>query len=874
MFGALRCVHCPLVLFLLLLRPALGYAADDRPPDEANRGSSTTETTGGAPKSHPLSAQSQCEARTINYITHGLPQFCLTSAWSSPTATLNATSLGAPHHATGTTSTSTSAQVADADASSAQSAEAPGGSEEPGAGRFMSFEDWKELMLKQSGQDPQDLRIQRKGAEQPVGERGTPELANSVLGEEGEVNLSFGTIMDGQPREKPTETSQEIGHDNQDELVLAQDGRPFIHRSTDAGKTGKERFSYASFDAGATVLKTGKATKNAKAILVENKDTYMLLECATQNNFVIVELSDDILVDTIVLANFEFFSSMVRHFRVSVSDRYPLKMEKWRTLGTFEARNSRDIQPFLVENPQIWAKYLRIEFLSNYGNEFYCPISLLRVHGSRMLDSWKESETGTEEDSHEVGDDVPQALPSEDQSTEVKEGEASHSHELLRKQDLAEAGLCLLSSHPLFILPHEKSMCDAYVPGINETLQKIQSEPSITHSAVHEDGPVDSHNTEKNTKTHQAPDLGDKVAMPSSLTSPNPTKIGPRMNHTSTASDDHVSASRDSPASTQSQTEGSSGPMATSTIKSPSSASSGGRSRSMTPTGPSVASPTVQEGFFNAITKRLHQVESNLTLSLKYTEDQSRQLQDALRTAEQKHATTVSRFLENLNQTVLAELRSVRDQYDQIWQSTIIALDTQREQSQRDIVALSTRLNLLADEVVFQKRMAIVQAVLLLSCLSLVLFSRGVSISSMNVPLDPSSASPYSSPSSSPRYRRGRNTLLSLAGTDLAEDSGPQVRRNGLETQFGIDGRVASSDREYVQSVQFPSAPIAQAETPVEYERLSPPLSQASSGDITSIDAVATRYENPMVSLRRETVRQQSTAKKPLPALPEVPAFP
>ncbi|PHH69688.1 hypothetical protein CDD80_6562 [Ophiocordyceps camponoti-rufipedis] len=191
--------------------------------------------------------------------------------------------------------------------------------------------------------------------------------------------------------------SRERAEDITDTAPLSYDDA-VVRRSKDAGKTCKERFSYASFDAGATVLKSAAGAKNARAILVENKDSYMLLECAVPLKYVIVELSDDILVDTVVVANFEFFSSMIRHFRVSVSDRYPVKVDKWRELGVFEARNSRDIQPFLVKDPQIWAKYIRIEFLTHYGNEYYCPVSLLRVHGSRMLDSWKDSETGREED--------------------------------------------------------------------------------------------------------------------------------------------------------------------------------------------------------------------------------------------------------------------------------------------------------------------------------------------------------------------------------------------------------------------------------------------------------------------------------------------
>ncbi|GJC95472.1 sad1 unc domain protein [Colletotrichum higginsianum] len=120
------------------------------------------------------------------------------------------------------------------------------------------------------------------------------------------------------------------------------------------------------------------------------------------------------------------------------------------------------------------------------------------------------------------------------------------------------------------------------------------------------------------------------------------------------------------------------------------------------------ASPTVQESFFKAVSKRLQYLESNVSLSLKYIEDQSRSLQETQLLAERKQLSRIDVFLDSLNHTVLSELRAVRQQYDQIWQSTVIALESQREQSQRETVALSSRLNILADEVVFQKRMAIV----------------------------------------------------------------------------------------------------------------------------------------------------------------------
>ena len=108
-------------------------------------------------------------------------------------------------------------------------------------------------------------------------------------------------------------------------------------------KHPKERFNFASFDCGAVVMSTNKGAKSATSILQESKDQYLLNVCEAPEKFVVVELCEEILVDTVVLANYEFFSSAMRTFRVSVSNRYPPKKD-WTPIGTFEAKNSRDAQ--------------------------------------------------------------------------------------------------------------------------------------------------------------------------------------------------------------------------------------------------------------------------------------------------------------------------------------------------------------------------------------------------------------------------------------------------------------------------------------------------------------------------------------------------
>lgn len=702
----------------------------------------------------PLASPEICESKTINYITHTLPQQCLRTSWTAaPTATVDVTAASAP--ATSTAAAGQSTETAPSDDAqqkqpSGQEKAAPKQEQEPedpdnqdfATSSFMSFEEWKEMMLRKSGQDPANIKgrkpIEHRAERDPVIAHGEFD----GIGEEGEISLDFDALS-----EKVSEiTSSSAGEapphtktDVKEEPVLYDDGKTQYYRSKDAGKTCKERFSYSSFDAGATVLKTNSGAKNAKAILVENKDSYMLLECRNKNKFVIVELSDDILVDTVVLANFEFFSSMIRKFRVSVSDRYPVKLDKWVDLGTFEARNSRDIQPFLVEHPQIYTKYIRIEFLTHYGTEYYCPVSLLRVHGTRMLDSWKEHEQdqGPDDELEQIDAATQESVVEANQTAEpapVEPVPSNVTEESKPKvQDFAETGLS--PWQPLFQYDLFQPTCALRSPTTGKptpVLPNMGDNASI--AAAH--GETVSVQPPKASIAQETPKLnGSSVPASSQSTStqsqstglsssPVPASSTPPQQAASNSN----SSTASSPSSKQSnaRTDAADGGSSASSRATGTTTSYSSTPRNKTSAGSSAsASPTVQESFFKTVTKRLQHLESNTSLSLQYIEEQSRFLQDALLKMEKKQINRVDSFLDTLNKTVLAELRTVRTQYDQIWQSTVIALETQREQSQREIVALSGRLTVLADEVVFQKRMAILQSVLLLSCLVLVIFSRG-----------------------------------------------------------------------------------------------------------------------------------------------------
>ncbi|KAK1598815.1 UNC-like C-terminal-domain-containing protein [Colletotrichum navitas] len=863
--------------------------------------------TGLCQPSTILDAQAAvCEFKTINYITHTLPQQCLKTSWpgqkgpnesvhtktddprASPDDPMN--TFGGHHISLGP-SLSTTGLSTDATADN-----------DPTPRPFMSFEDWKEMMLRKAGQDPSDLKS-RKSLDRTIeAERAARSPGLDSLGDDGEIDLNFDVVSEkisniaSAPQATPTEiTASEL----QQEPVLYDDGRTQYYRSKDAGKTCKERFSYSSFDAGATVLKTNKGAKNAKAILVENKDSYMLLECSAENKFVIVELSDDILVDTVVLANFEFFSSMIRRFRVSVSDRYPVKVDKWKDLGTFEAKNSRDIQPFLVQNPLIWAKYVRIEFLTHYGNEFYCPVSLLRVHGTRMLESWKDQETPAEDEDvdepaaevvgpakdNTIGDTIERR---DNVTTSPRGGAAKEANSAVSVDPLMpihifrlsddENATCLSSATSTYMssassasagsLSKTQGDSDHATIQIRSGMERLFDQTPEEESSA---STTDGRHIERNT-------------VPSAVTSgSSPTY--------------QSSVNSDMKAGGASETSNS----GASSTRAPSQATTQARNKNNSTAAP--ASPTVQESFFKAVSKRLQYLESNVSLSLKYIEEQSRSLQATQLLAERKQLSRIDLFLDSLNHTVLSELRTVRQQYDQIWQSTVIALESQREQSQRETVALSSRLNILADEVVFQKRMAIVQAILLLSCLILVIFSRAMTqpILTGSFDLGRSPSRNHRLPSSSldrglrgayiPRYDKfGRPYDNDHAGEGELSDRNLDMHRPIPDASTRLltpasDARYSHRPDTAMTPELLPVEEFMESDPDSSYRESSPGSDIRSPSDETfevsnsgQIDhEYPSEIQDQTIAVLADSVSvyargsHSSTLRKPLPALPEYP---
>ncbi|XP_037132005.1 SUN domain-containing ossification factor-like isoform X5 [Syngnathus acus] len=170
------------------------------------------------------------------------------------------------------------------------------------------------------------------------------------------------------------------------------------HTSTNGGsnvvkKMQKNFNNYASVECGAKILGANPEAKSTSAILKENMDLYMLNPCSNKIWF-IIELCEPIQVKQLDIANFELFSSTPKDFLVSISDRYPTN--KWLKLGTFHGRDERTVQSFPLDEQlyakyvKMFTKYIKVELLSHFGSEHFCPLSLIRVFGTSMVEEYEE----------------------------------------------------------------------------------------------------------------------------------------------------------------------------------------------------------------------------------------------------------------------------------------------------------------------------------------------------------------------------------------------------------------------------------------------------------------------------------------------------
>ncbi|CAO1637241.1 unnamed protein product [Sympodiomycopsis kandeliae] len=618
----------------------------------------------------------------------------------------------------------------------------------------------------QSQDSSQNDTYNRSQEEQPLPAR-LEELAN-----EQDNDLSP-VIAEDLPLEKDSEapsTGPEISSDS----PMAQSAIPAVRDPASMLKTLRHRWNFASMDCAAVVHRTNPSAKFASSILSEKKDRYLLSPCPdvsggdSKGNYVIVELCDEINIDTIVLANYEFFSRMFKRFKISVAQSLSSSKESegWHELGIFRARNLRGVQVFqAVKNKtpsSRFFRYVRIDFLEYYGNEFYCPLSLLRVYGLTQMDDYRReeeeerkaaqaaAEAAAEAEKRSqylaIGDGEYYDEEEEDDDLEVEEDYDEHEMENLRRKAANTSQL--------------EDTWDAIWNG-NPIARPLQTQPQpsapeehwIDYSAGHASSPSSSSGppgvAEASTaqqQQQQQPLQSASVSAPASSppspppspskgASPSPVCVPsegprPRDDLLSKVKQDETCSSSLSRSTSPSQTmKASSNGRATPSAHHAHTSSSAHYSpppvNNGNGHGSASSSSSGSESIYRTITKRLNALEANATLSLQYIEHSGQALREVFRAMEKRQETRLIEMLRLLNSSNWKQIETLKRKQSVDLQKAIFEFDLHRREIDLEKNHLSNQISLLTNEVYFERRLGIVQLILLLGLFSFMLLTRG-----------------------------------------------------------------------------------------------------------------------------------------------------
>lgn len=217
---------------------------------------------------------------------------------------------------------------------------------------LVSFEDWK----------------RRKQEEEEAGEStADTETSTSVTGSQSSTGDLSATTS---PRQiTGTNDTDRLQNNNKSAKAKTSDAKfatsdTSLKSPSDSGESLKphvfSKYNYASPDCSARIHSSSPSTQHASSLLHKSRDRYMLTPCKADQHWVVVELCDEIRVEAIEIAVWEFFSGVVRDVRISVGGADEEeegddddddttgspkdRTNKWEEVGSFVGKNVRGVQ--------------------------------------------------------------------------------------------------------------------------------------------------------------------------------------------------------------------------------------------------------------------------------------------------------------------------------------------------------------------------------------------------------------------------------------------------------------------------------------------------------------------------------------------------
>ncbi|PFH54020.1 hypothetical protein AMATHDRAFT_805 [Amanita thiersii Skay4041] len=575
---------------------------------------------------------------------------------------------------------------------------------------LLSFEEWK---AKHSALQEQQLARTRDGQAAGMNGSGQDQAGSDTRGKNGD-GAPFVVNYSSQSSSPQALSTDYIVSQQSPEVLSPHFRVPLT-----------DRFNYASLDCSARIHASHRSAKSPSSVLSSKRDRYMLSPCKRadgEKQFIVVELCEDIRIDTVQLANFEFFSGVFKDFSVRVAKTYTTDDEGWVDAGSYRGKNVRGVQSFHPPTSlRDFYRYIRIDFHTHYGNEYYCPVSLLRVYGLTHLEEWKwemweaESRARMEntglpngrEKTHETPGIPIEPDPTSSSTSTHAKSEASDPHELTSASSMVVMDSQQVYQTTAFPSP-DSSRVDAQSVGldipsvdITQNNQTIQSPPTTQHDS---DPQLTTALNLTPWDTNASAPSNTLVNLHPHSDTPSNGSLGQSTTHTNTFI---TSFTLHTATQTTIQTfvSHTPSPVVHSSVHAAPHSSVVAYSAVPPPVVPAASG----ESIYRLIMNRLTALETNYTLYTRYVEQQN---------------TAVRELLKRLGEDV-GRLEGIGRAQSQAYQRTVQEWERQRGQMQVEYRELLTMVEYLSDEIMLEKRLGIAQLCLLLAVLVFMALTRG-----------------------------------------------------------------------------------------------------------------------------------------------------
>lgn len=211
---------------------------------------------------------------------------------------------------------------------------------------LVSFEDWKRRKLSEEEGDTESDHPEASTGQQHTAPDPTDQATVSP-----QQSMNVSETGGNHPRS--------VAHNDSSTSSNKTPIKPTGESGESVKPPAHNKYNYASPDCSARIHSSSSMTQHASALLHKSRDRYMLTPCKADEHWVVVELCDEIRIEAIEIAVWEFFSGVVRDVRVSVggagdeddgeSDESPdadvkSATSKWEEVGAFVGKNVRGKQ--------------------------------------------------------------------------------------------------------------------------------------------------------------------------------------------------------------------------------------------------------------------------------------------------------------------------------------------------------------------------------------------------------------------------------------------------------------------------------------------------------------------------------------------------